>query len=1111
MAFVGSAFIQVIANTSQFDNGVRRAIDRLEDLYGDAGKNIGILFGKKVKASFKDLDREAVRVYDGFNRLLESSYYVQGAIAALVPVISAVVSGLVALVAQIGAATPALIVFPSVIGAMVQGMMTLRLALGGIGRAMQQMGRNATDNAQRLDNLKDAATNAKDALTRATWRLTDAEIAYEKAAGRALERIEQLNFDAEDAALAQQRAAIALEEARESLRRVQDLPPNSKARREAELAFKEADLNYRRAVDRNEDLQKEQNETTANGTRTLQEQVDASDEVVDASRNLLDAQMSYTKALKDSKDAAEKLKDAQKGIFDGAGGADALGKLTEAQRKFAEFLNGLKPQIFDLKVAAGEKLFGPLTDAIQNLVDNFKEPLITMLRDTGGALGDVALQLSKVVTEKDNIENFEIVTQTNVQTIRDLGTTFGNLYDSMLTLLAAASPLVNKFTEWLTVITDGWKNTLEAEKQTGKLTEMFDYAGEVAANLGDIIGNLIGAFMNIGRAAAGRGSGGEMIVTSIEEWSQRFEEFTAKLLANGELEEFFRKVSDVFLKVLGMIKDIGKAFLKSGAADETGKSVDSMGTAVDNLIGAFERIVEAGPAFANFIAKFTEFIKLVAESESIRIFFGVISQAFAILNGILSIPVIGTIFKALAAYHALRLGLGRVGKVAVGTGQYLKGAFLTTADTVGRLGKATKGAFGIMQLAMSANGRAFLRQYFSQWAKGTKIWAHATKIQGKLTSGTKALGSGMKAIGPGTKKATGSIQAFGKAMGAKIVAGMKAFAGGIKAVGLAMKAAFVANPIGLVILGIVALIAIVVVLYKKFGWFRDFVNAVWDSIRIAAEYVWERITAAFKSAWDIISGAISFVWENVIKPIFDGMAIAFSITWAGIKAAFSAVWGFIENIFIGMGIAFGLAWAGIRAYFELVWGIISNSITFVWDNVIRPVFSAIGSVFGAIWDGIKKAFERAWDFITSAVRGAQSIFGGVRDTIVGAFRNAVNFIIRAWNNLDFTIPKVKVGSLTFGGFTIGLPDIPELAEGGVVRPTPGGTLARIGEAGRPERVEPLDPDGLSKRDKAIISMLSGGAAGGATINVYSSPGMDEVELANIVSRQLAFSMRRGAF
>jgi phage-related protein len=1087
MAFVGSAFIQVIANTSQFDNGVQRAIDRLEDRYGDAGKNIGILFGKKVQASFKDLDRAAVQTYQSFNALLERSYYVQGALAAFIPVISAVVSGFVALVAQVGAATPALIVLPSIFSAMIQGMMTLKLAFGGIGKALQQMGTGAGDAAKKLKDLQDRALKTKDALVRADWRLTDAQNALNRAYATAAERIQQLNFDAEDAALSQQRAAIALEGARESLKRVQDLPPNSRARKEAELSFKEADLNYRRAVDRNKDLQEEQDKTTNNGEWTSKQQVDNSDEVVDASRRLLDAEMSYADALKDRKEAVEKLKKAEKGIFDDVGGANALGKLTEAQRKFAEFINGLRPHIDDLKVAAGEKLFDPLTDAIQNLVDNFKEPLINMLRDTGGALGEVALQISKVVTERDNIENFEIVTQTNVQTIKDLGETFGNLYDSMLTLLAAASPLVNKFTEWLTVITDGWKNTLEAEKQTGDLAKMFDYAGEVAANLGDIIGNLVGAFMNIGRAAAGRGSGGEMLVTSIEEWSQRFEDFTAKLLANGELEEFFRKVSDVFLKVLGYIKDIGKAFLKSGGADETGKSVDSMGGAIENLIGAFEKIVAAGPAFANFLVKFTDFIEAVSESESIKLFFGVVSTAFSILNGILGIPVIGTIFKALAAYHALRLGLGRLGITATGTGKYLKGAFLSTADTIGKATTRIRNYAHFSRLAFSASGRRVLKSYFNLWSKNSTVWAHVTRIQGKLTSGTKALGSGMKAIGPGTKKATGSIQAFGKAVGAKIVAGMKAFAGGVKAIGIAMKTAFLGNPVVLVIVGIVALIAIIVVLYKKFEWFRDFVHAVWDGIVAVAKAAWDLIKGAAEGVFNWLKDNWKLVLVILTGPI--GLAVLAIVTfWDQIKGAAVAVFNWIKD-----------NWQTILIVLTGPIGLAVVAIVTHWDTIKNAIVG--------VFNWIKDNWKNILGFFINPIGSIVSAFEGLGTTIRNILKGAINFLIRGWNGISFRIPGFKLGPIGYDGFTLRLPQIPELAEGGVIKASPGGTLARIGEAGRAERVEPLDPDGLSKRDKAMISLLSGG--GGINITVNPSPGMDEVELANVVSRQLAFHMRRG--
>ena len=80
-------------------------------------------------------------------------------------------------------------------------------------------------------------------------------------------------------------------------------------------------------------------------------------------------------------------------------------------------------------------------------------------------------------------------------------------------------------------------------------------------------------------------------------------------------------------------------------------------------------------------------------------------------------------------------------------------------------------------------------------------------------------------------------------------------------------------------------------------------------------------------------------------------------------------------------------------------------------------------------------------------------------------------------------------------------------------PSAGGSLVNVAEAGRPERIEPLDANGLSARDKAMIDMMSKGSAGNGatpiTMNIYPSAGMDEKDLAAVVSRQLAFELRKG--
>jgi hypothetical protein len=71
-------------------------------------------------------------------------------------------------------------------------------------------------------------------------------------------------------------------------------------------------------------------------------------------------------------------------------------------------------------------------------------------------------------------------------------------------------------------------------------------------------------------------------------------------------------------------------------------------------------------------------------------------------------------------------------------------------------------------------------------------------------------------------------------------------------------------------------------------------------------------------------------------------------------------------------------------------------------------------------------------------------------------------------------------------------------------------MVTVAEAGRAERIEPLDANGLSGRDKALISEMSSGS--GVVVNMTINPGpdMDVKELAAEVSRRLAFTMRKGA-
>lgn len=996
-------------------------------------------FKKSIRNALSDADKEAIKVYDSVNALIEKSYYIQGALVGASGAVASLAGGLFALGSQAAAATPALIVLPSIFSAMGQAAITAKLAFGGLGQAIGKAFKQKTGGGgvDKMPGLLQAMDSATERYRNAVNRTNKAEARLNEVRKEAAERIEQLKFGAEDAAISEKKAGLELQKARESLARAQDLPPNSRARKEAELAFQEADLNYRRAIDKNSDLKKEVAEVTADGTRSAEEEVENSKEVVAAKDALTEATYDEKRADDAKTLAKKKLADAEKGIGGGGGGGgDPFAGLNESQKKFAKFIVDLKPKIDELKESAGKNLFPKLEIAIQNLVDKLFPSLNKILADTGTALGDAAIDFSKIVTEADNLKNLNTVAGTNKDTIGKLGTVVGNLYSTFLSLLSAADPLVRRFTDWVVTLTDGWKASVEARNQTGKLTKIFNDAGDVAAQLGRIISNIGGAFLEMGKAAAGPGSGGQMIFDYLEEATEKFKTFAKTTNEDGSLAEYFRVVSENFTKVLDIIGKVAGAIMRTGNDKGTGQFLDSISKAVDVLAGALGKLSEggAGGAFGKFIEQMAEFIAHTTEAGSLKMYFGIMTAALSLLNKVLSNPIAQKLLIIAAAAHASRTAFRTLNKSVEVFSKYLTGDKINIKQLITKI----KG-FGPAIGALSGNFKAARAMQMSYFAS-LKMTIGYTKI------------------GAAATKAWTAIQAAFTAVMATTV-----------------------GPILLIIVGIVALIAIVVVMYKKFEWFRDFVHAVWDGIKTATEVYWNALKMAFDIVWSFIIGYIQTGW-TIIKLIFEAFKIVFN-----------------------------LAWDGIKLYFNIVWGIIKTAISFGWNNIIKPIFTAFGTVFATVWDGIKGAFTTTWDFIKDAIQKGKAVFDGIGEAIKTAFKTAFNFVASIWNKtvgkLRFEVPSWVPG---IGGKGFDVPQIPELAEGGIIKPIPGGTLARIGEAGRAERVEPLDPDGLSKRDKAMIKLLAGNTGGGVNITVNPSPGMDEVELASLISRQLALQLRRGA-
>jgi predicted nucleic acid-binding Zn-ribbon protein len=149
----------------------------------------------------------------------------------------------------------------------------------------------------------------------------------------------------------------------------------------------------------------------------------------------------------------------------------------------------------------------------------------------------------------------------------------------------------------------------------------------------------------------------------------------------------------------------------------------------------------------------------------------------------------------------------------------------------------------------------------------------------------------------------------------------------------------------------------------------------------------------------------------------------------------------------------------------------------VWDWIKRNWPYLLGMLTGPF--GLAAAWiYRHWDAVVSFFKGMPrkmaNLGAGMWDWIKNAFKSAINAIIGWWDNLEFTAPTVHIPgtNLNVGGFTIGLPDIPYLARGGIVKARPGGTMVMAGEGGSDEAVVPLDR--LGGEQRIVLEIHSGG-------------------------------------
>ncbi|QFG07839.1 tape measure protein [Streptomyces phage Araceli] len=257
-------------------------------------------------------------------------------------------------------------------------------------------------------------------------------------------------------------------------------------------------------------------------------------------------------------------------------------------------------------------------------------------------------------------------------------------------------------------------------------------------------------------------------------------------------------------------------------------------------------------------------------------------------------------------------------------------------------------------------------------------------------------------------------------LGVMIVKGLIAAFHALTGAWWLLSTAFSMSPLGWIIIGIGALIAIFVVLWLKVEGFRNFWKMVWGGIVTAAMWAWNN---GLKPAWEgiktglaAIGRAAMWLWNNAIKPAFNFISIAarllvvvlgtvlftpLYLAFKVLRTVVMALWNHVFKPVFGWIVAGAKVWwAGVKIYFNFLISIaktLGGWAKWLWDKAFKPVFGWIVAGAKLWWNGVKMYVNFVIDIFKTLAKwakwlwtnGIKPAFNLIKDGAVWLYQKAI--------------------------------------------------------------------------------------------------------------------------
>lgn len=224
----------------------------------------------------------------------------------------------------------------------------------------------------------------------------------------------------------------------------------------------------------------------------------------------------------------------------------------------------------------------------------------------------------------------------------------------------------------------------------------------------------------------------------------------------------------------------------------------------------------------------------------------------------------------------------------------------------------------------------------------------------------------------------------------------------------ALNLVMAANPIGLIITAIAALVAGFIALWKNCDAFRQFWIDLWEGLKnavmVVVNWIKENWLTLLLFLVNPVAGVFKYLYDHfegfreVVHKVLNAVKNFFIDAWEGIKKAWSATVSWFKNIGSKIADGFKNALNTIKNFFINTW----NAIKKIWSTVIGfyvNIGKKIIDAFKSIPTNLKNFFVNAWENIKKAWSNPAQFFNEVKDKIITTFKELPSRMLTVGKNL----------------------------------------------------------------------------------------------------------------